>query len=573
MHRFETYTGLRPWSVVCLAFRDLGEPRQLLIRVTIVVLIVLSETGFLTLHDLGNGIMHDLDRRTPPSDEFINRVHVASATNGGTLRWITQDEICRLRDLQGVKDATFYQELSRFEFRDVDGQARSTTVVSVSDGSPSLAEVASAARDKAKVGLIYLHGRPFRADENDKAGVIVTRQWLQEQYWRGSEADVGRDYPKSITFRLPALPRVSKELAGWNGLVRIPVVGVVEHPSAVIEERRNDVEHVFFPEGFMARIARWRPHWAFVYPTVDGQPMAENTELVTSIRITSSSSGELKEDIAGLRTSLEDPFYPISPVFADGSITLKLDLTNRPDQLVDRPMAQARMKDAIELLSRAGCQPLVAFETKRSSELASPLGPIPEPELARGFIRFKHLDHVLPGAKNAELVCPDLRYFVRYQQSIDTYRTVRFVVENAACGLNCAFGMATLFVLGMLAHLHVSAKTRDAAILRLRGESLLGVGRLFFVQLAMLVLPACLFSQVLAWCAANCLDRKIASQLVPSGSSELSSVFASVQPGTPALENWVSALVILWVVAVLALATTLAMYISRRSIAEGLRAA
>jgi hypothetical protein len=223
------------------------------------------------------------------------------------------------------------------------------------------------------------------------------------------------------------------------------------------------------------------------------------------------------------------------------ALILKLDPTNRPDQVLTRKEAEAKLAGFKRMIESKKHMLVIEFaKTLASSSLASVPPPLPEGQYDRALLRFRDLGDVLSGEDAARRCCPDLAYFVRYRSGIDKFQAVRFMVEGFSIVLDIAFVFAMLFVVGMLAYLHAVAKLAEAGVLRSFGLSSRGIGQLFLAQLGLLVLPSCVVGIALARAAAWLSNDWVAWRLAPPSPGDLvPAVFASGQGDALAGAGWV----------------------------------
>jgi hypothetical protein len=398
----------------------------------------------------------------------------------------------------------------------------------------------------------------------------VPRAWLRDVYWKQASEQPYQEFPEYLVLQLAPRPGVDRSLPGWDGRVKVPVVAVVDIPEPVVSERSNAVEQLYFTEGFMQRISSdWNPAWAFTYPAIGGSPLADDLPIVREILFDGLKGGDaprLDRAIA----SAPDAFYPINPQVGGDGLRLKLDHVNRSDHIASEGRALERLAAVVEAFRAVGEAPTIKCATVPSSSLAPPLREPPPATYDRILVRFSDLNEILPGEKALRKALPERDIFVRYRQGIEQLQAVRFVVDHASFGLNIAFVVALLFVIGILAYLHSAAKTPETAVLRTFGLSARGVVQLFLAQLGLLIMPACVAGLVLAWGAARALNDCIAERLapVPPG-TPLPRIFASCQ----AFDPWSPLVIVGWTMAILVVATVLAVgSTSRRPITDGLRA-
>jgi zinc transport system ATP-binding protein len=542
-------TRLRPGLATTAGFalRENLSGKQAAIRGVVAVLVAAAVATFALLLDLGLGAIEHLSAKTPPDDEFINRVKVTAARKGGGRAPISAAEAGRLRALPGLRGLTLWQDRFGVDFLDAGGRpAGKVRVVSVQAGDPHLEPVAEADRETAPIGLIYAPGgRPFRPDEDDEAGAIVTRSWLRRAYWHLADGQPDPPDPEAIRFVLNGLPRYRGALAGWDGSVRVPVVGVVDHPDRFVAEPEVGVgvPDVFFPDGFLRRLAGWAPALAFVYPSADGRPLAPDHELITRVSIAAPGAPAGWAEAEDVQGAAVAEFFPLRPTAEAGALVLRFDPANRPDQLLTEPEAKRRLARLEALIASKGGRPTVDFAGRiASSSLAPPLPPPPPGQYDLGYLRFRELGAVLPGEAGARAACPDLSFDVRYRSGIDKFQAVRFMVDGVTVVIDAAFALGLLFLVGMLAFLHAAAKTAEVGILRVFGLTARGVWPLFLGQLGVLVLPSCLVGLALARLAARWANEAVAWRLAPPDQGEaVPAVFASCRGDVLAGAGWMLA--------------------------------
>jgi putative ABC transport system ATP-binding protein len=568
--------------------RHLTERRQRAVRAAVFGLVTTAVCAFGLLRDLGAGVLTHMAKQTPPDDPFINQFGVTAGPVGREKAVLKPAEIERLWNLPGVRWVSLYQERYGIEISDAAGRPRRSAVTSLPAGDAQLTAVAAADKATARVGLVYLTGRAPTAADDDRAGVVVTRDWLRKEYWQLRESEPDREYPTELVVKVPARPEVAPGLRGWNGLVRVPVLAVVEHPDPVVRERDGAVEGVFITDGFHSRLrpGRWKPEWAFHYRGTDGRllshpPAGSNVptgqdeddyRVVTRIEIRfpvppAGWETSTSERTDRLSAAAAFPFAPIRPHRTPTGLVLKLDPRNVTGHLMTEAMARAQLKDFVAAVPTEFGTAELSFETEPSSRLgAGPGDERPAGEYGRAVVQFNDLGDVLPGATAAAKDCPDLEYFVRYRQGIERFQAVRFVVDQAGAGLDVAFVLGLFFVVGTLAYLHATARAAEAGVLRAHGVPVRWIGPVFLAQLGLVVGPASLLGLTAARILAVTGNGWVADRLSPGDPG--AALFASIQGNPFAGTGWVLG----WTAAVLVLGTILAVHVTcRRPVADALR--
>ncbi len=549
-----TPLGFR-WNALRYARKEVFSRKQALMRILVASLLALAVMAFSYLSNLGQGSVRYLTETTlnKPS-EYLNRFIVHR--KDPVINRLTSTQIAFLNErIPGLKSPpTLKQSLYQYEVYTQGGiRDRKNYAYSIPDQDDKLAVVPAADRDNAQIGVIYLKGGPFPAGQTDKAGVIISRKFLRETYWRLNDDSTPDDaYPAELEFRLPiGVEGVDEEdlterfLPGANGRVRIPVVGVFEYPTLVLKNE-EDLPQVYFPELFLRRLGTFnsQPLWRWYYPFLtkrigSDEPLTSPFSILRSVSISFTGGKRTgdwvkaeidKGNASSLFRDLKRPFgNRLVPTTRGETIILRFD-NSREDPLQKLTPAKFetvtwKSMEIEETLDKLcpGCVPKFQYETQPISALFSTatLPPFPagsEDEVyVEAVVRLTDFRSVIPGRRAVEAEYGEqmvLKPKGGQVVALERFESISGIMKYGHLGLQFTFVVSLMFLIGMTAYMHVSSKTSDIGILRSYGLSPRSIAWVYTLELTMLMVPACILGVCLAIGLAHVSNDWVAETVV-----------------------------------------------------------
>ncbi|MBY0232684.1 MAG: ATP-binding cassette domain-containing protein [Gemmataceae bacterium] len=506
---------------------------------------------FSYLSDLGRGAMQYLTEATlnKPS-EYLNRIVISRKDS---TKRLTPEQVAFLaNEVPGLKaPPTFRQRLFQYEFFTPAGEReRKNYAYSVPEGDDTLAPVDPADKDTAQIGVVYLKGGPFKKGDADRAGVIVSRRFLRRSYWGlGDRADApDGKIPDEIEFRLPlgdagvVEDDVTTWLPGINGRVRVPVVGVFDYPTVVVKNTTGGEEglpQLFFPERFMRRLgtAKDKPVWRWYDGFLcqrcgDGKPLVAGYDVLRSATIRVKGG---TKDAAWLKKTLADPrselsrdlargLAKIAPYEEGGAVVLRFDKAREePSQKLTAEKFEAVHWPEIKatLVKLTGGEAVLEYQKQPASALFSEasLASLPDNEevYSEAVLRLKGFQNVLPARRVVEKAHGDafeIEPKGGQVTALERFESISTVMGSGYIALQATFALFLAFLIGITAYMHITSKTSDIGILRSYGLSPPSIAWVYFLELAMLTVPACVLGIVLAVGLGRASNDLIAQSLV-----------------------------------------------------------
>jgi ABC-type lipoprotein export system ATPase subunit len=565
--------------------------KQALMRVLVAMLLFAATLAFSFLSDLGQGSLRYLTESTlnKPS-EYLNRIVVRRKDAVNRLK---PEHVQFLSEqVPGLKaPVTFRQKEYRFQVYTEKGLREDKYgPYSVPNGDDTIQTVKPEDRETAQIGLVYRKGGPFLPGQADRAGVLVSRRFLRQTYWRlGDKVDDPEvpdpEYPETLEFRMTIAEGGSDEeefrgrfLPGINGRIQVPVVGVFEYPTLVVKNQTNGEQalpQVYFPEDFLRRfgVPDGKPAWDWYFAFLikrcgEGDvPLQASYEVIRSLTISidggSRPEGWLREDLADGRSDLVRGLKrtfgtSIDPLFDQGRILLKFDKAREQgrQKLTREKLDFFFDRDLRSILSKAsmGGEPKIASVELQPVSNLFPSATLPvlsasDPIYVDAILRLKSFRDVLPARHVVEQKYDeDLEIEPKGAQvvALERFESINGIMEYGYFALQVTFIISLTFIIGITAYMHIMSKTSDIGILRSYGLSPRSIAWVYAIELSMLILPACLLGILAAWGAAHHANDWIAETVVltagptdtaeadPLKTRERPRVFLSLQQGLAA---------------------------------------
>jgi ABC-type antimicrobial peptide transport system permease subunit len=122
--------------------------------------------------------------------------------------------------------------------------------------------------------------------------------------------------------------------------------------------------------------------------------------------------------------------------------------------------------------------------------------------------------------------------------ALERFESISDAMEYGYLAMQITYAVSLMFIIGITAYMHVMSKTSDIGILRSYGLSPRSIGAVYTLELAMIMIPACLLGILAAVSLARASNDWVAETVVltagPDTASEASgSASASLRAAQP----------------------------------------